>query len=89
MARLALFSLLAFVACAVATPVDLDGYHCASHPSSEKVAEAEAHFKANMVMPPRVPLRCPSEGNSTARITVPVYWHIIKGGDSYEQGNVP
>ncbi|CAE6449758.1 unnamed protein product [Rhizoctonia solani] len=77
------FTTLAFgVSSALAAPFTNRTAICASTPSAEEVAAAEAHFVSQKISAKLGP-------NAKFAASIPVYWHVIQSGTSLSQGNVP
>ncbi|CEL60276.1 Extracellular metalloprotease 1 OS=Coccidioides posadasii (strain C735) GN=MEP1 PE=1 SV=1 [Rhizoctonia solani AG-1 IB] len=55
---------------------------CASTPSDEYVASAEAHFLANKPW-------SKSTASFKREATIEVHWHVIQSGNALNQGNIP
>ncbi|CCO34847.1 Extracellular metalloprotease 1 [Rhizoctonia solani AG-1 IB] len=76
------FVTLAFgVSSALAAPFTNRTVTCASTPSAEEVAAAEAHFASHKVSAKLGP-------NAKFAATIPVYWHVLQSGSSLSQGNI-
>ncbi|GAB1527182.1 hypothetical protein RhiTH_010357 [Rhizoctonia solani] len=77
------FVTLAFgVSSALAVPFGNRTLFCASTPSAEEVAAAEAHFASHKVS-------AKLGANAKFAATIPVYWHVLQSGTSLSQGNIP
>ncbi|CAE7168134.1 unnamed protein product [Rhizoctonia solani] len=77
------FTALAFgFSSALAAPFTNRTSICASTPSAEEVAAAEAHFSSNKISAKLGP-------NAKFVASIPVYWHVIQSGSARSQGNVP
>ncbi|CAE6437491.1 unnamed protein product, partial [Rhizoctonia solani] len=77
------FATLAFgVSSALAAPFTNRTAICASTPSAEEIAAAEAHFASHKVSAKLGP-------NAKFAATIPVYWHVLQSGTSLTQGNIP
>ncbi|KAH7345493.1 metalloprotease [Rhizoctonia solani] len=70
------------VSSALAVPFTNRTSICASTPSAEEVAAAEAHFASHKVSAKLGP-------NAKFAATIPVYWHVIQSGTAVSQGNIP
>ncbi|QRV75730.1 extracellular metalloprotease [Ceratobasidium sp. AG-Ba] len=55
---------------------------CASSPSDDIIAAAEAHFAANKISPK-------TDASAKFAATIQVYWHVIQSGTALTQGNIP
>ncbi|CCO34083.1 hypothetical protein BN14_08175 [Rhizoctonia solani AG-1 IB] len=55
---------------------------CASTPSDDVIAAAEAHFAAHKI-------QLKTDANAKFAATIPVYWHVIQAGSALTQGNIP
>ncbi|KAG8684875.1 hypothetical protein FRC09_015094, partial [Ceratobasidium sp. 395] len=83
MAGIYLLILFAAATLAVAVPSHstIIRHSCGTHLSSDAIDAAEAYFSARRVAP---------EANASAfTAKIPVYWHVIRAGKHFHQGNIP
>lgn len=79
----AAFSALALgITSALAAPYTNITSICASSPSADVIAAAEAHFAANKI-------QVKESANAKFAATIPVYWHVVQAGTALTQGNIP
>ncbi|KAG9041910.1 hypothetical protein FS837_011582 [Tulasnella sp. UAMH 9824] len=65
-----------------------EGRNCGSNPTASQVAKAEAQYVDDLAADGLTPQSFRSFTTAATR-NIPVYWHVIRSGDSLSQGNIP